>query len=99
MTPDELVRDFLEKGGKVKVCPPEWATHTNRARVLNPWWVRSDWTLVKVAAHHIDPAEAWLKDRGIRFYKNLTMVRGYWHVRLESARDAMLFKLTWGGKA
>lgn len=97
MTPDELVRDFLAEGGKVTVCPPEWATHTNRPRVSNPWWVRSDWTLVKVPGSSIAPAEAWLKERGIRYYKNLTTVRGRWHVRIEQASDAVLFKLTWGG--
>jgi hypothetical protein len=97
MTPDELVRDFLAKGGKVTVCPPEWAKSPTKSRPLNPWWVRSDWTLVKVAATQIDSAEAWLKDRGIRYYKNLTMVRGCWHVRVERAQDAVLFKLIWGG--
>lgn len=97
MTPDELVRDFLAKGGMVTVCPPEWAKNPSKSRILNPWWVRSDWTLVKVPGDRIAPSEAWLKERGIRYYKNLTIVRGRWHVRIEQASDAVLFKLSWGG--
>lgn len=98
MTPEELVRDFLANGGKVTVCPPEWATNPSRSSVGIPWWVRSDWTLVRVAADRGRAAEDWLKERGFRFYKNLTIVRGRSHFRLESAKEAVLFKLTWGGQ-
>lgn len=97
MTPEELVRDFLANGGKVTVCQPEWAKEPSRSSVRNPWWVRSNWTLVKVPAARGGEAEDWLKERGFRFYKNLTIVRGRAHFRLESAKDAVLFKLTWGG--
>jgi hypothetical protein len=98
VTPEELVRDFLANGGKVTVCPPEWLTNPSKSSVGNPWWVRSDWTLVKVPAARGGDAEAWLKERGFRFHRNLTIVRGRAHFRLESANEAMFFKLTWGGE-
>lgn len=108
---DDLVRDYLARGGKVTICPPGSALPglTKIARSLsphlpqptrrrkNPWWVRSDWTLVKVKANRIASAEVWLRERQAKFYTNLTKVRGNWHVRVEDRDMAMLFKLTWGG--
>jgi hypothetical protein len=97
VTPDELVRDYLAKGGAITRCPSSHESKPTKPGKRNPWWIRSNWTLVKVPGDRIAPAEAWLKERGIRYYKNLTIVRGRWHVRIEQASDAVLFKLTWGG--
>lgn len=97
MTGEELA-DYLAKGGKINACPLDAsAAKVKKARVLDPWWVRTKWTLVKVEASRIDAASSWLRERQINHYINRKAVGGTWHVRLEKADDAVLFKLTWGG--
>jgi hypothetical protein len=91
------VQDYLSRGGAVTRCPSSHEPKPKPPRNRNPWWVRTDWTLVKVPGDRIAPAEQWLRERDIKFYTNLTIVRGRWHVRIEQASDAVLFKLTWGG--
>lgn len=98
MTSEELIADYLARGGTIKACPPDALAEKSRtARVIDPWWTRTKWTLVKVEASRIDAARAWLHQRSINFHINQKPVRGNWHVRFENAKDAMLFKLTWGG--
>jgi hypothetical protein len=55
------------------------------------------WTRVPIPEDRIAPAERWLREREIVFATTLTKVDGCYVVRLREVRDAVLFKLTWGG--
>lgn len=61
-------------------------------RTRKRWWTR-----VPIAETRIAPAERWLRERDIKFRTGLTMQDSHYVVRLRDPRDAMLFKLTWGG--
>lgn len=98
MTSENLIADYLAKGGRIKACPPAALVEkAKKPRVIDPWSTRTKWTLVKVEASRIDAARSWLHERTIVFYINQKAVGGTWHVRFEKPDDAMLFKLTWGG--
>lgn len=108
MTSEEAIAAYLAKGGAVTRCPTS-AAYTGRAAIAasklprerrpkrKPWWIQRRWTLVRIKADRIGAAESWLRDRGHKFYTNLTRYRGFWHVRVEDAKVAVMFKLTWGG--
>ena len=97
MNTADLVADYLAKGGKVTVVHPNKGYRPTGNRARDPWWVRSDWTLVRVPVDRMADAEAWLREREVEFYKNVTTNRGLWHFRIADRSIAVLFKLTWCG--
>ncbi len=97
MKTQDLIADYLARGGSVKSYPlGAKRSKKHIVRVTDPWWTRTSWTLVKVGDDRIDAAKQWLEERGVAHYVNKRATAGSWHVRLEKADDALLFKLTWG---